>query len=206
MSSERQMVDFRDEGAIVTDTVLEDGVALSIMNLPVAGEHVAPSKKSASEEADEQKKAMEDKTSYDNRVPRETKMMEILEKIDDPQTAKADLARLVAWEMASLLAHIEKLKGSEGEKSLGVKNLLETLKGVRELGRQLIEADNANQDYINFDGAKFKKVMNTWFETAKEALGEIGFDDNTIKNFMMHWAEILGRVDQKLRREVQEIK
>lgn len=105
---ERSNVDFRDEGAIVTDTILEGSVALSIMNLPVAGEHVAPvaPKKSASEEADEQKKAMETKTEYDNRVPRETKILEILDKIDDPQTAKADLARLVAWEMASLLAHI----------------------------------------------------------------------------------------------------
>jgi hypothetical protein len=209
-TAERANVDFSEGGAKVVESILEQNPAIEDYPLAKVSEAtktvVQMPTKSVEEHLADLNKAAQGEVAAQKNMPekRASKLPEILEKISDPQFSKPDVARLIAWEMVSILSYLDSMDDSG--KDIRSKILLEQLKGVRELGRQLIDADDANQDYINFDGPKFKHVMDHWFETAKKSLREIGFDDHTVTNFIMHWSEELGKSEIKLRREVTEIK
>jgi hypothetical protein len=155
------------------------------------------------------------KTSED-RIPgkREisSKLSEIRTKIEDPNVSQAELSKLIALEMAAILdgmnEHLDSpnsaIKGMEA--NFAIKSLGEQLKGVRELGRQIIEMDNqAKRDFINFDGEKFQFVAGQWLQMGVEALRSMGWDEHTVTSYVKHFRSQIEMNELRIRREAENI-
>ncbi len=150
------------------------------------------------------------------RIPGEreisSKLKEIRTKIEDPNISQAELSKLIALEMAAILdamnVHLDSpnsaIKGMEA--NFAIKSLGEQLKGVRELGRQIIEMDNqAKRDFINFDGEKFQFVASQWMQMGVEALRAMGWDEHTVTSYVKHFRNQIEMNELRIRREAENI-
>jgi hypothetical protein len=141
-----------------------------------------------------------------------SKLREIREKIEDPNIGQAELSKLIALEMASILDAMNVYLDNPNTAIKGmlenftIKSLSEQLKGVRELGRQIIEMDNqAKRDYINFDGEKFKYVAQQWMQMGIEALHQMGWDEHTVTSYIKQYRDQIERNEIRIRREAENI-
>jgi hypothetical protein len=141
-----------------------------------------------------------------------SKLNEIRTKIEDTNISQAELSKLIALEMASILdgmnEHLDNptsgIKGMDA--NLAIKSLSEQLKGVRELGRQIIEMDNqAKRDFINFDGEKFQFVAGQWLQMGVEALRSMGWDEHTVTSYVKQFRSQIEMNELRIRREAENI-
>jgi hypothetical protein len=157
-----------------------------------------------------------DGSTKEDRIPgkRETssKLSEIRAKIEDPNVSQAELSKLIALEMAAILdgmnEHLDSpnssIKGMES--NFAIKSLSEQLKGVRELGRQIIEMDNqAKRDFINFDGEKFQFVAGQWMQMGVAALRAMGWDEHTVTQYVKQFRSQIELNELRIRREAENV-
>jgi len=212
-TSQRMSVDFKEEGAEVTSTatetttVAERLASTAVGNLPVAPETPAPAKVDAAGLLKAADAAVEGQSEADKKKPtRVSKIQEIEKLIADPSATNEEISKTIALEMASLLRYIEELKVSGSNDKEGMKTSLEQLKGARELGKQLLEANDAKVDNINFEGVKFAKLMHYIIEMNKRALHSVQVSDHTISNFLMAWRELWKTEEDQVRRDIAQTK
>ncbi len=141
-----------------------------------------------------------------------SKLKEIRTKIEDPNISQAELSKLIALEMASILDAMNtfldnpQVGFNNSEPNAAVKGLSEQLKGVRELGRQIIEMDNqAKRDFINFDGEKFQFVAGQWMQMGVTALRAMGWDEHSVTSYVKHFRNQIEMNELRIRREAEQI-
>jgi hypothetical protein len=147
-----------------------------------------------------------------NKRAESSKLTEIRTKIEDPNISQAELSKLIALEMAAILdamnEHLDKpnsgIKGMDA--NIAIKSLAEQLKGVRELGRQIIEMDNqAKRDFINFDGEKFQFVAGQWLQMGVSALRAMGWDEHTVTSYVKQFRSQIEMNELRIRKEAENI-
>ena len=67
---------------------------------------------------------------------------------------------------------------------------------LRQVAREVM-----NEEVINFDGPKFKFVMDRVFSVFREAMQAAGVDEGQLKNIMRHLTDLMGEDEPQLRRE-----
>jgi hypothetical protein len=147
-----------------------------------------------------------------NKRQESSKLNEIRTKIEDINVSQAELSKLIALEMAAILdamnEHLDKpnsgIKGMDA--NIAIKSLAEQLKGVRELGRQIIEMDNqAKRDFINFDGEKFQFVASQWLQMGVTALRAMGWDEHTVTAYVKQYRQQIEHNELRIRKEAENI-
>ena len=90
--------------------------------------------------------------------------------------------------------------------NIAIKSLAEQLKGVRELGRQIIEMDNqAKRDFINFDGEKFQFVAGQWLQMGVTVLRAMGWDEHTVTAYVKQYRQQIEHNELRIRKEAENI-
>src|SRR4051812_27400333 len=90
------------------------------------------------------------------KVKRESKLSEIVRKVEDPNVPVAEVSRLITIEIASVLN--EQASNFEDPTSqFKQKAYNDMVKSLRELGKQLSETDVlSKKDVLNWEGPKFQ--------------------------------------------------
>jgi hypothetical protein len=138
---------------------------------------------------------------------RESKLDEIIKRIDDPDTPLAPIKRLIAVEIATvsrLMIHfgndITLLEG------LKIKALDSQVKALRELGKELMESDVlSKKDFLNFEGAKLAFVLDEYRQGATAALKKMNIDDTAIQGFLRLWRDLMLEREPAIRRAVEKV-
>lgn len=138
---------------------------------------------------------------------RDSKLGEIRTMIQDETTPPAKIKRKIAEEMASISMLMIKY-GNDVNIIEGMKvKVFETqVKALRELGKEIMEADTlSHKDFLNMDGKKFKFVMGRWVEGMKEAMKMVKLDETTVNSILRHWMDIMTDKEEEIRREVEKL-
>lgn len=138
---------------------------------------------------------------------RDSKLGEIRKLIIDETTPPAKIKRLIAEEINSICMLMIKYSNDvnliEGMK---VKVYETQVKALRELGKEILEADTlSHKDFLNMDGKKFKFVIGEYAEGLKEAMKMVKLDDTTIRSVQSHWQDIMASKEEDIRREVEKL-
>jgi hypothetical protein len=138
---------------------------------------------------------------------RDSKLTQIISMIQDETTPPAKIKRLIAEEIAAINRLMIKY-GNDVNIIEGMKvKVFETqVKSLRELGKEIMEADTlSHKDFLNLDGKKFKYVMGQTAECVKEAMKMVKLDETTINSILNHWRDIMSARDEEIRREVEKL-
>jgi|SRR5271157_1021340 len=138
---------------------------------------------------------------------RESKLDHILELINDPETPPGPIKRLIAAEIAT----VNRLMIKYGNDSsildgLKIKALSEQVKALRELGKEVMEADViSKKDFLNWEGKKFRYALDEFREGAKEAMRLVKLDDTTINSMLNHWRDVMQSKELEIRRNLDRM-
>jgi hypothetical protein len=138
---------------------------------------------------------------------RETKLDEILDMINNPEVPPGPIKRLIAAEIATvnrlMIKYGNDVSIIEGMK---IKALSEQVKGLRELGKEVLEADTINRkDILTWEGKKFRYAIDEYREGAKEAMREAKLDESTINSILTHWRDIMAQKELDIRRALDNM-
>jgi hypothetical protein len=138
---------------------------------------------------------------------RETKLDEILDMINNPEVPPGPIKRLIAAEIATvnrlMIKYGNDVSIIEGMK---IKALSEQVKGLRELGKEVLEADTINRkDILTWEGKKFRYAIDEYREGAKEAMREAKLDESTINSILTHWRDIMAQKESDIRRALDNM-
>lgn len=138
---------------------------------------------------------------------RESKLDRIIELINDHDTPPGPIKRLIAAE----LAQVSRLMIKYGNdvsilEGLKIKALDSEIKALREIGKELMEADViGKKDFLNLDGKKFRYAIDEFREGAKDAMRSAKLDDSTINSILNHWRDIMQSKDAEIRRAIDKM-
>jgi hypothetical protein len=138
---------------------------------------------------------------------RDSKLGEIRRLIADETTPPHKIKRLLAEEMAAINMLMIKY-GNDVNIIEGMKvKVYETqIKSLRELGKEIMEADTlSHKDFLNMDGKKFKFVMSRWIDGFKEAMKSAKLDETTSNSILNHFRDIMTASEEEIRREVEKL-
>ena len=138
---------------------------------------------------------------------RESKLGKIRELIADETTPPFKIKRLIAEEMASINMQMIKY-GNDVNIIEGMKvKVLETqIKSLRELGKEIMEADTlSHKDFLNMDGKKFKYAIGQFTEGLKEAMKMVKLDETTVNSVLNQWRDIMASKEEDIRREIEKL-
>lgn len=138
---------------------------------------------------------------------RDSKLGEIRRLIADDTTSPGKIKRLIAEEIAGINMLMIKYSNDvniiEGMK---VKVYGEQVKALRELGKEIMEADTlSHKDFLNMDGKKFKYALGQYAEGLKDAMRIVKLDDTTINSVLNHWRDIMSSKEEDIRREIDKL-
>jgi hypothetical protein len=122
---------------------------------------------------------------------RESKIAQIIDMINDVDTPPGPIKRLIAAELANLsrlmIRYGNDVSILEGMK---IKALETQVKTLRELGKELMEADViGKKDFLNMEGKKFRYAIDEFRNGAKEAMRAAKLDETTINSILIHWSD-----------------
>jgi hypothetical protein len=133
------------------------------------------------------------------------RMTKILEMLDCEEQKPAEVSRLIAIEIASV---IEKMNYDDPLKrnNRSMRDLNDHVKALRELQRTLTESDTlSRKDHLDMDGPKFKFVFRFMIETFQKALKEANVDESIAKNVLLNFGDAVKTSEDTLRRELNKI-
>jgi hypothetical protein len=138
---------------------------------------------------------------------RDSKLGEIRRLIADETTSPGKIKRLIAEEIASInLLMIKYSNDVNIIEGMKVKVYAEQVKALRELGKEVMEADTlSHKDFLNMDGKKFKYAISQFTEGIKEAMRMVKLDDTSINSILNHWRDIMASREEDIRREVEKL-
>jgi len=138
---------------------------------------------------------------------RESKIDRIIELINDPDTPPGPIKRLIAAELATVSRLMIKYGNDVSIlEGLKIKALETEVKALRELGKELMEADViGKKDFLNMEGKKFRYAIDEFREGAKEAMRAAKLDDSTINSILNHWRDIMQAKYEDIRRTIDKM-
>jgi hypothetical protein len=138
---------------------------------------------------------------------RESKIAQIIDMINDVDTPPGPIKRLIAAELANLsrlmIRYGNDVSILEGMK---IKALETQVKTLRELGKELMEADViGKKDFLNMEGKKFRYAIDEFRNGAKEAMRAAKLDETTINSILIHWSDIMASRYEEIRRTIDKM-
>jgi hypothetical protein len=138
---------------------------------------------------------------------RESKLEEIYHMIDDPNITPGEIKRKIAAEIA-IVSRLMVKYGNDVSilEGLKIKALDSQVKALRELGKEVMEADvMSKKDFLNLEGKKFRYAIDEFREGAKEAMRIAKLDDSTINSIINHWRDIMQSKYEDIRRTIDKM-
>jgi hypothetical protein len=133
-----------------------------------------------------------------------SKLNEILEMINNPDMPPGPIKRIIAAEIAAV--NIQMLRTGNDPLGLGVKQLEAQVKALRELGKEVMEADiMSKKDFLNWDGKKFRFAIDRYRDGAIEAMKTAKLDESTIRSILNHWQDIMRDKEDEIRRAIDKL-
>src|SRR5271157_2957886 len=133
-----------------------------------------------------------------------SKLNEILEMINNPDMPPGPIKRIIAAEIAAV--NMQMLRTQNDPLGIGVKQLSEQVKALRELGKEVMEADiMSRKDLLNFDGKKFRFALDRYRDGAIEAMKTAKLDESTIRSILNHWQDIMRDKEDEIRRAIDKL-
>lgn len=133
-----------------------------------------------------------------------SKLNEILDMINDPDVPPGPIKRIIAAEIAAV--NIQMLRQQNDPLGLGVKQLSEQVKALRELGKEVMEADiMSKKDFLNIEGKKFRFALERYREGAMEAMKTAKLDESTINSVLNHWRDLMTEREDDIRRALDRM-
>jgi hypothetical protein len=138
---------------------------------------------------------------------RESQLTKISEMIADPTIHPAEIKRIIAAEIAMVNKLMLKYDTDENVLAgMRVKNLSERVKSLRELGKEVMEADVlSKKDFLNWEGKKFRLALDRYREGAIEAMKTAKLDESTINSILNHWRDIMQDKEDEIRRAIDKL-
>lgn len=138
---------------------------------------------------------------------RESKMDEIFKMIEDPEMSPGEIKRKIAAEIAIvnrlMIKYGNDVSILEG---LKIKALSEQIKGLREMGKEVMEADvMSKKDFLNWDGRKFRYAIDEFMDGAKQAMKVVKLDESTINSILNHWRDLMQSKEAEIRRNLDKL-
>lgn len=134
---------------------------------------------------------------------RESKLAEIILKLDDPDVPVLEVKRLIAKEIVLTMQYMRTL-GGEGSAAAERQSCLTDIKILKMLDAMKMERW-AQHDVLNFDGPKFKFVLGRTIDYIKEAILEAGGSEHLQASILRHLRDIAAVDEENLRRETQRL-
>jgi hypothetical protein len=148
---------------------------------------------------------LESEREKERRVKKE-RLETIREKITDINYDPAEASRLIAVEMARVAEDLSDILGDGPMDNLKLKIYEQQLKALRELGRQLNDADTlSKKDVLNFDGPKFQYVLEIIVENFIKAMKEAGTPEDLRTSIMKHYRDRMQENENIIRKETARI-
>lgn len=148
----------------------------------------------------------ESERDKERRVTRR-RIEEIKERISNPSYDPAEISRMIAVEIAVVagkLTDIDVEMGALGTTKL--KAYTEQIKALRELGKQLTDADVlSKKDILNFDGPKFIFVLGIIVDSFVKAMKEAGISEDLRTSVMKHYRDEMQINEEKIRKETAKV-
>jgi hypothetical protein len=140
-----------------------------------------------------------------NEQEQRSRINDILAMIKDPDASLGEIKRLISAEIAEVLKQMLRYGTPEGSlnATFQVKVLEAQVKSLRELGKELMEADIlGRKDFLNLDGQKFAYVAQEWNDGFWEAMRSIDLDESTCNSIMRHFRDLMIKREPEIRRNV----
>ena len=133
------------------------------------------------------------------------RMNKIVGLVNDPDSPMADISRLIALEIASIIAMMNEHDPARRH-NRSFKDLNDHVKALRELQRTLTEADSlSKKDVLNLDGPKFKYIYTKLLEFFRKSMKDANIDDALAKQVMLAFGDMIKENDESIRRELNKI-
>jgi len=116
-------------------------------------------------------------------------------KLEDPQFEAAELLRIITVEIATVATTMRSLGFTRKEEHIR-SCLAKQMEVLRQVAREVM-----NEEVINFDGPKFKFMMDRVFSVFRKAMQAAGVDEGQRSNIMRHLRDLMGENKAQLRRE-----
>ena len=131
--------------------------------------------------------------------PHPTKMVQIISWIEDPESTDLEaINRLVAMEIALTLTDKTLVWNHQAVTS--------RVKALQALSKTLQDGDSlAKKDFLNFDGPKFKYVLQELVVLFRTSLKSSGLSDDVINHVLRIFRDGLELRETDLRRETEHV-
>lgn len=137
---------------------------------------------------------------------RKERLENIRVRITDTNYDPAEASRLIAIEMARVAEDLSEIVGDGTMDTLKLKVYEQQLRALRELGKQLTDADTlSKKDVLNFDGPKFQYVLGVIVDNFVQALKEAGVPEDMRASIMKHYRDRMQMSEQNIRKETARI-
>ena len=152
-----------------------------------------------------------DTTLYESQQDRERRIRKarletIRESITDENYDPAEASRLIAVEIARVAEDLSDCLGTGGLETLRLKVHEQQLRALRELGKQLNDADSlSKRDFLNFDGPKFAFVLATIVDLFDKSMKEAGLGDDMRNSIMKHYRDKMTIAEAQIRKDTMKM-
>ena len=133
---------------------------------------------------------------------RKERLEHIRESITDENYDPSAASRLIAIEIARVAEDLGDCMGDGPMDTIKLKIYEQQLRALRELGRQLTDADTlSKKDVLNFDGKKFAYVLGVIVDNFLSSLKEAGVPEDLRASIMKHYRDKMQMSEDRIRKE-----
>lgn len=137
---------------------------------------------------------------------RKERLENIRECITDTNYDPSAASRLIAIEIARVAEDLGDCMGDGPMDVIKLKIYEQQLKALRELGKQLTDADTlSKKDVLNFDGKKFSFVLGVIVDNFVKAMKEAGVTEDIRTSVMKHYRDEMQMSEEKIRKETARV-
>lgn len=131
----------------------------------------------------------------------DSKLLEIITKMRDPDSPPGEILRLIAYEICLIVAEGDPSRNSQVKDRKGE---MKALRALAEIVKK--NAQRSKADFLNFDGPKFQFVF-AWLQDqlASAAHEVLGKEDPRVDAIMKRFNELLDAEGEGIRRRTAEI-
>lgn len=133
---------------------------------------------------------------------RKERLENIRGRITDMNYDPAEASRLIAIEIARVAEDLSDCIGNGVVDNIRLKVYEQQLRALRELGKQLTDADTlSKKDILNFDGRKFQFVARVWVDNFVKAMKEAGVPEDLRSSIMKHYRDEMQVSEPRIRKD-----
>jgi len=127
-------------------------------------------------------------------------------KLEDPQFEAAELLRIITGEIATVATRMRSLGFTKEEAHIG-SCLAKQVEVLRQLAQEVRNVDlvRTREDTINFDGPKFKFVMDKVMDMFIKAMQAAGVEEGQRNNIFRYLRDLFAENEDQLLRETAAV-